>query len=1104
VRVAFVAIFIVACCQSVVGQSPLVIRWKTETPISRSNNDTVYAKVAIDPQTNILRVIQPGYTPDVTVSKFSMSGQLLFEKKWSVPQPNLNLFFPQTFSVDHDGNSILLIVENNYSPHEGVLHYVSYDANGGLRWDKTERIPYDVNVPWFVGAAVDNQNNIFFAGSISNRLVAQKISPAGELVWRHAFEDPDLLYSWPHDIAVDAAGRCYVVGAEDSTTGRTGLFVAFDATGGVEFWKDPSPRYEFSYELYNLRITENGAFYVTDDSNIYRVSANGQTEWSGPSNSATLPGIIALMGDEKVGMLAPDAFSIWDKTGAALGGGVPPTFATQDVDGSGESFFMNRGGRISEVRPDGSLMSEINFDGAGDMDIAATKNLDVTFTGLRTATNGYFVFTGVLTHSTSTDFPQIIEQPKGAITVAGSDFTATVGASGPNLSYQWFFSPSPSSRSALDGQTASSLQLTNLQVSQSGKYSVEVSNGFGKVSSAYAELGVHLIPKITVNLTTIPSRPYLGDRVIWTYRASYTSPAGAQWYKDGNPIPGATNFGFAIPSCGPADLGKYSVLITNLVGQAKSDEVDFPKFLENVSLTVVTNDLAFTQPGLGKDAQNNVYVCGAVYSGGANLGAMAAKFDQTGQLIWTNKIPKLFGTQPDFISAVGKDGAMYIPGTTNSTAVVCKLDASGAIAWTVNVKTNLNVITRVQAGATHSYVAGLLTLLKRAFVLLALNPDGTQAWTISVPVGSTVSDATCWLEVTADERIYLASRALKTLYAIDASGNILWTNSLSTNIVADMKAGPENSLYVASQSGKAACSKYNAAGEKLWTTFLRRPSQLNIDTTDLQVDAFGNAYIVSSLASAAAKIDSNGNVRSQWSPVATYPYHRQLQTTESGIVYMLRSPFPTTAVAKYDGNGVRRWNRNLPGSFLDTAFIPVTDRELFVFTFGRLIKVQDLETPDMAQITAKIQRGIVATNPVLTVEVEGAAAQKLTWYLNGLPGGDGNAAFGFVVGVGESIVPRFSGVGSYYAVEISTENSAIATPDCYFDGVTIINDVTAADGNLHFDMRGLATFDFRLQRSRDLINWENYGTMTLDTNGLSEITVPISAQEQTEYFRAIR
>jgi hypothetical protein len=1099
VRPAIVAILILACCRTAVGQSPLAIKWKTETPLSISSTDPIDAKVAIDPDGNILRVVHTGYTPQTTVSKFTLSGQKIFEKTWSTPQPNNNPFFLQTFSVDHAGNSILLILQNSSSPAEGVVHYVSYDGNGTLRWDKTERIPYEGNVPWFRAAAVDNQNNIIFGGTISNRLTAQKISPAGELLWRQSIERPGLLYSWAYDFDMDAAGRAYVVGAGNTTAGESPLLVSFEDTAVGEIATGTTRT-----ELRNIRATENGALYVVDGFSIIRINSSGQTEWSRSAESQYAPLTLALMAEEKIALITFEGFNILDKTGKSLGSG--RLSGIRNARGQGESLFLSRGARVSQLRSEASLVSEFDFGENTEVyDLALTANSDAAFVGIKSTTNGgRFLLTSALIHSLLPDAPRIVQQPQGGIVIAGNDFTASVGASGSNLNYQWFFEPSPSSRSALDGQTNRNLQLTNLQVYQSGNYSVEVSNMLGKVSSAYAKLAVHLMPTIINNPTTIPSRPYLGDRVVWTYRASYTSPAGSQWFKDGNRIPGATNLSYLIPICGPSHLGKYSVLITNLVGEAKSDEVEFPKFLENVDVTVITNDLVFAQPILAKDAQTNVYLSGAVYSGGVNTGVITAKFDESGQLIWTNRIPKLLGIQPTFISALAKDGAMYIPGTTNSIPVVCKLDSSGAVAWMANIKTNLSIIARIQAGELHSYVAGLRTLPTKAFVLVALNSDGTRAWTNSISVPSTVTDSTCWLEVTADEQIYLASRALKTLYAINSSGNILWTNSYSTNFIVDLKAGPENSVYVVGQNeGKPACSKYNAAGEKLWTTVLRRPGLLNVQTTDLQVDALGNAYIISDTASAVEKIDSDGNVLSQWSPVAEYPSRRQLQTSESGVAYMLRSPFDSTTVAKYDANGVRRWNRNLPGSFIDVAFIPVTDRKLFVFSRGRLIKVQDLETADMAQITANIQRGIAATNPVLRVEVKGAAAQKLNWYLNGLPGG-GAGGIGNPIGSGESIVPWFYSAGSYYSVEVETQDSVIAPPDHFFDVFSIINEARAVDGNLRLSLRGVADSTFRLQRSRNLIDWQDYNTTTSDANGITEIAFPISNQEQTEYFRAVK
>ena len=82
--------------------------------------------------------------------------------------------------------------------------------------------------------------------------------------------------------------------------------------------------------------------------------------------------------------------------------------------------------------------------------------------------------------------PSILAQPQRQTAVEGSSASFAVTASGtPPLSYQWQLNST-----VIEGATASSLTLTNLQDSQAGSYLVVVSNGFGSVTSSNAVLMV--------------------------------------------------------------------------------------------------------------------------------------------------------------------------------------------------------------------------------------------------------------------------------------------------------------------------------------------------------------------------------------------------------------------------------------------------------------------------------------------------------------------------------------------------------------------------------------------------------------------------------------
>jgi arabinogalactan endo-1,4-beta-galactosidase len=81
--------------------------------------------------------------------------------------------------------------------------------------------------------------------------------------------------------------------------------------------------------------------------------------------------------------------------------------------------------------------------------------------------------------------PAIAVQPVAMRALAGGDAFLAVTATGDHLTYQWLKDGQP-----LAGATAASLYLAGVGAAQAGSYSVEVSNGFGRATSAPAALTV--------------------------------------------------------------------------------------------------------------------------------------------------------------------------------------------------------------------------------------------------------------------------------------------------------------------------------------------------------------------------------------------------------------------------------------------------------------------------------------------------------------------------------------------------------------------------------------------------------------------------------------
>ncbi|MDB6112297.1 MAG: Sedolisin [Pedosphaera sp.] len=91
--------------------------------------------------------------------------------------------------------------------------------------------------------------------------------------------------------------------------------------------------------------------------------------------------------------------------------------------------------------------------------------------------------------------PAISSQPSNVVSQVGANVSFGVAATGTGpLGYQWLFGGTN-----LNGATASTLQLTNVQPSQAGVYAVAVTNFVGAITSADANLKVLVPPTIALS-----------------------------------------------------------------------------------------------------------------------------------------------------------------------------------------------------------------------------------------------------------------------------------------------------------------------------------------------------------------------------------------------------------------------------------------------------------------------------------------------------------------------------------------------------------------------------------------------------------------------------
>jgi len=178
-------------------------------------------------------------------------------------------------------------------------------------------------------------------------------------------------------------------------------------------------------------------------------------------------------------------------------------------------------------------------------------------------TNIYGAVTSSLAVLTVIVAPKITQQPPNLKTNVGATIMFTVLASGtPPLSYQW-------RRNGLDipNATLNGYSLGNVQLDDSGSYSVFVSNGAGGVNSSNALLSVGIAPVITAQPSSLTVLQ--GQDASFSVAATGT-PLSWFWRRNGTFIAGATNSSLILTNVTTANAGTYTVVVSNFLGSVTS------------------------------------------------------------------------------------------------------------------------------------------------------------------------------------------------------------------------------------------------------------------------------------------------------------------------------------------------------------------------------------------------------------------------------------------------------------------------------------------------------------------------------------------------------
>jgi von Willebrand factor type A domain/Regulator of chromosome condensation (RCC1) repeat/Immunoglobulin domain/Putative Ig domain/Immunoglobulin I-set domain len=98
--------------------------------------------------------------------------------------------------------------------------------------------------------------------------------------------------------------------------------------------------------------------------------------------------------------------------------------------------------------------------------------------------------------------PIVVIAPLDFVTICGESASFSVRADGtPPFSYQWQFNGTP-----IAGATRTTLQMTNVNSSQAGGYAAVISNNYGSITSAVANLTVLVVPPYIISPLSVPGK----------------------------------------------------------------------------------------------------------------------------------------------------------------------------------------------------------------------------------------------------------------------------------------------------------------------------------------------------------------------------------------------------------------------------------------------------------------------------------------------------------------------------------------------------------------------------------------------------------------------
>jgi hypothetical protein len=421
---------------------------------------------------------------------------------------------------------------------------------------------------------------------------------------------------------------------------------------------------------------------------------------------------------------------------------------------------------------------------------------DATYTVVVFNSHGFALSNPVrLTVSTR---PLFITHPIAQTIASGTPVSLNVQNSGPQpFFYQWVLNGAP-----IPGANDPTYRVPAAHFTNSGSYSVVVTNGIGAATSNPALISVNSAPVVLSE--PIDQQISSGSPASFSANIVGTQPLHFQWFRSGTNLPGATNLSLPFSSGQLFDNGFYGIRAANAFGSVTSSLARLHVLSANAYVPWIDG-----LGGSGTDEARSVAVApdGSVY--------VVGHFNLVGHF-GTNSLTSA-GLEDVFVSKLNGAGDIQwirqIGGTGSDVANDVAVDSSGNLVVVGSFSGNLTGTISLTNANASSFTDIFVAKFDTNGIVQWANREGKE---FSDDLGRSI--------------------------AVDTAGNVFISgSSFQSNFGAMSMVN----------TGRILLAKYGADGSRIWARKLGdNPGHRNDVANAVATDTNGNVVIVGAFQSA--------------------------------------------------------------------------------------------------------------------------------------------------------------------------------------------------------------------------------------------------------------